>query len=346
MKYSEIIGHARQIAVLRRAVATDRVHHAYLLAGPEGVGKRLVARAFAMAAMCQRPADGEGCGECGSCRRFASGNHPDFVAVAPAEDAEGDGPRTAAARKRRTIKVDDVHAVRALTRFAPYEGRRRVILMDDAEDLNEPAAGALLKILEEPPAGTVFLLVTGKPMALLPTIHSRCQTLPFGPLSDAEVTAVVGRTLALDEATARWVAGLAGGSPGRVLAMDLEELAEARKRLFAAVANLEGRGTLAALAFAEEVLSLPLELPEACALLYSFYRDAAVARATGGAGRMLHADLAGEIAALAARAPLDRLWAYMAAVGRVVAGQRNNQNRQFAVEGLALELSDPTLLPG
>jgi DNA polymerase-3 subunit delta' len=340
MTFAGIVGHTRQIAVLRRAVASGRLHHAYLLVGPEGVGKRRVAEALAMAAMCERPADGEGCGACGSCRRFLSGNHPDLVAVAPPEPGD-DGPRTAATRKRRTIKVDDIHAVRALTRFAPSEGRRRAILIDDAEDLGEAAAGALLKILEEPPAGTLFLLVTGRPMALLPTIHSRCQSVHFGPLADADVAEVVARALGPGEETAAWASGIAGGSPGRVLAMDLGELAEARRRLISGLARLDGQGTVAAFAFAEEILALPLDLPDACALLVSFYRDAAVHRTTGGTGRLLHADLAGEIAAVAARLSMDRLRRDVAAVDRVVAGQRHNQNRQLAVEGLALELAGP-----
>jgi len=146
----------------------DRVPHAYLFTGPSGAGKYTTALALAAAMNCER-APGEGCGACGPCERIAAGVHPDVQTL------ERQGPS-------QTIPIEVIRkqVIPALG-LPPHEGRARLYLIEEATSLLDPAANALLKTLEEPPARTHFVLCTGSPGELLPTIRSRCQRIIFQP---------------------------------------------------------------------------------------------------------------------------------------------------------------------
>ncbi|MBI4986276.1 MAG: DNA polymerase III subunit delta' [Rhodocyclales bacterium] len=160
--------------------------HAILLAGPAGVGKSLFAAAAAQRLLCESPRQAAdcACGDCHSCRIFAAGNHPDFRHVIPEADAEeAEGEASDAGDKKKASSQILIGQIRALEDFVYMGGHRsstRVILIEPAEAMNFAAENALLKILEEPPSGVCFLLVTSRVKKLLPTVRSRCRTLTFG----------------------------------------------------------------------------------------------------------------------------------------------------------------------
>lgn len=210
-------------------LAADRLHHAWLFEGPDGVGRRLVALRLAMAANCEQRgappamsllgppvAPALPCGVCPTCRRIAGGNHPDVVWVEP-------NPETAS----RQIPVDRVREVIRAASLHRYGARRRFIVFDPAEALQEGAANALLKTLEEPVPDTHFILIARHASGLLPTIVSRCQRLRFAPVPEAELAPwLAERGVAAPIAAAR----LAEGCPGRALAWTTEAM-EAREAL-------------------------------------------------------------------------------------------------------------------
>ncbi|GAB4242416.1 MAG: hypothetical protein Kow00129_00890 [Thermoleophilia bacterium] len=163
------VGQERALAILKRALESGPAH-AYLFTGPSGVGKQEAAFDFAAAICCEQ----RGCGSCPVCRRVREGIHPDVEVVSP------DGT---------FITVDQIREINRDVALRPFEARARVILIFEAEAMNEPAANAFLKTLEEPPAHAHFVLVTDHPEQLLETIVSRCQRVPFsqvpaGPLAD------------------------------------------------------------------------------------------------------------------------------------------------------------------
>jgi DNA polymerase-3 subunit delta' len=208
-------GHQPQKTLLARAITRGTPPPALLFAGPAGVGKFGLARAVAAVLNCQSPvaADGlaiDACGACRSCDRIARGVHVDVFRVEPDE--------------RQSIKIDVVREVLARTGFRPFEGRRRVVLIRDAEALEVPAQNALLKSLEEPPPATVFILTTAVPTLLLPTVLSRCVRLRFARLSEHDVAAVLERDFEHSAADARAAAALAGGSIERALALSSSDV--------------------------------------------------------------------------------------------------------------------------
>jgi DNA polymerase-3 subunit delta' len=234
-------GHDIAVADLRRAVASDRVAHAYLIAGPDGVGKTALAHAFARALCCQqadRPDPSLACGECLACRKVGRGTHPDvetFSLATQAAVAEKSGG------KNTTLTIDTARQVRAATALRPLEARWRVLLVEDAETLQGPAQEALLKTLEEPPSFVVLILLADDAELLLPTIRSRCRLVELRPVARG----VVERSLlaaGADPDLAAEVAGLAAGRPGwaRRAAADPRLLDERRAALERALGWIAG----------------------------------------------------------------------------------------------------------
>jgi DNA polymerase III subunit delta' len=224
MPFRDIIGHRTLVALLSRSITRDSLPPSLILSGPSGVGKRLAALATAQALNCLDPVrttpasdpdvvSFDACGTCAACSRIARGVHPDVFMLEPND--------------KGNIKIEPVRELIDRSGYRPFEGRRRVAIIDEADGLERSAQNALLKVLEEPPSGSVFLLVTAHPDLLLPTVRSRCPQLRFRPLTEGEVALALlggGRS----EAEARAVAALADGSIGRALEAEAGDLVEAR----------------------------------------------------------------------------------------------------------------------
>src|SRR5215470_8687153 len=187
MPWAEIAGQDRAVRLLRGALLRGQPHHAYLLAGPAGVGKEMLARLFAQAANCESDLAEKPCGSCAECAAIARGTHPDVLRVMPQSEAVARGLLSRAdleGAPSREIRVDDVRALSRRLALAAARGRRKVAIVTPAEALNERAQNTLLKTLEEPPPATTFLLVTEHPDSLLPTVRSRCARVQLAPLSE------------------------------------------------------------------------------------------------------------------------------------------------------------------
>jgi DNA polymerase-3 subunit delta' len=224
--FSQVIGHRRLVALLARSADRGAVPPSLLFAGPSGIGKRLVAIATAQALNCldpRRPGASpapspaqlplDACGVCAACSRIARGVHPDVPIIEPGDSG--------------SIKIDAVRDIVDRAAYRPFEGHRRVVIIDNADALVPQAQNALLKTLEEPPSASMFILITARPDALLPTVQSRCPRLRFRPLGvDDVVAALKGR--GMGDREARAVAANADGSIGRGLEASADDLLQAR----------------------------------------------------------------------------------------------------------------------
>ena len=211
-----LIGHAQPEAELSAALTSGRMHHAWLITGPEGVGKATLAFRFARRllagpapALDLAPTDPV-------FRRVATGSHADLLTI----EREFDEKRQ---RMRGEIVVDDTRVISAFLRLTPAEGGWRVVVIDGAEHMNRNAANAVLKMLEEPPPQAVILLTCAAPGRLLPTIRSRCRRLALPPLAEADMHHVLATYLPeMDAADRSRLCAIAAGSPGRALLLAQE----------------------------------------------------------------------------------------------------------------------------
>ena len=219
-----IVGQDRAIEAFTAAWEARRLHHAWLLAGPRGVGKASFARAAATRVLAEAagpPVELPGLEtppDHPMARLLAAGSHPDFRSLERLERPTGG--------LARNISVDQVRSLGELLAVTPSMSPWRAIVIDAADDLEASAANALLKMLEEPPANTLFFLVSHASGRLLPTIRSRCRRLDFGKLPDEAMTSLLSRSLPeTNAAEIARLAELAGGSIGRALAIAALDLA-------------------------------------------------------------------------------------------------------------------------
>ncbi len=337
MPFSEILGQDRAVGALRAALRRGALHHAYLFAGPEGVGKGTAARLLAQAANCEAGRADDACGSCTPCRKVARGVHPDVMvveqerAMAKAGRWDPKGGRTPS----RDIVVDQVRELvdRRLS-LRRFEGRRRFIVLDPADAMNVQAQNALLKTLEEPPPDTTLVLVSSAADALLPTIRSRCLRIGFAPLPAGlveERLVAAGRPVP----EARLAASLAGGSLGRALSLDAEALAERRSAVERA-ARLPADDAGAWIAFARERSGDREAARETCELLLVWLRDVLVRAVAGGEAPLALADLGSVTAEAASRlGPAEALRRGEAVKG-ALAALRHNAGPALALERMLI----------
>ncbi len=228
-----LIGHEAQVAEFRAAMAGPRLHQGWLLTGPKGIGKASFARMAAARLLAEASGTAPGSAfevdsQHPTARLLAAGSHPDFrLLTRLANDKTGN--------LARNITVDQVRALRASLATAPSMGARRTVIIDSIDDMERGAANALLKSLEEPPASTIFFLISHAPGRLLPTIRSRCRTLVFRALSDQAVEAIIEDEMPELDATRRTaLASSAHGIPAAALsaaALDLDAVERALSEL-------------------------------------------------------------------------------------------------------------------
>jgi len=335
--FDDIVGHAKALEPLQRALAADRLHHSLLFHGPEGVGKRRAAFALAAAIQCvEQP--GTGCGACPACRRVLQGYDRDRLkdrtqARAPAMHADVlfYPPR------RRQIQIDQVQDLCREAGFRPYEGRKRIFILDPADRMNREAANALLKTLEEPPPSALLILITAHPQGLLATLRSRCQDVRFAPLPVAELAELL-RKRDHPPAQAERLARLAGGSVGRALNIDLEQQDELREQLLTLLESAGGGGELGrALGLAEQLGADAGSFEATMNGLASILRDLALLHQGVAEDTLVHADAAHRLRPLTARFG-ERAAAELGRLEEGARRVRGNVNPRLATEAILMRL--------
>lgn len=335
MRLDDLRGQDQAVTVLRRAIATRRVPHAYLFEGPPGVGKRSAALGLAMALDCEAGGGagvaGDGpsaCGVCDSCRRIDAGLHPDVLTFA-ATGAQ--------------ILIEQAQEIVSLGQRAPHEARARVIVIRDADRLNVNAANCLLKTLEEPAPGTHLVLCTSAPERLLGTIRSRTQRIRFRPVPTA-ILLEIGAARNLDRERAQVAAVVADGCVARFVDLAANAEDDGTRAATALLRSAAcGRGIAPILDAAVELGDKESKdrLPDVLTLMGRIYRDALVE--VVGAGELAElGGTAGSGAENELRGPTNLAPAALArSIGAVVEAETalaGNANAVLALERLLLTL--------
>ena len=327
MPLRDIVGHRHLLDLLGTAAVRGSLPPSLIFAGPAGIGKRAAALALAQAVNCQTPRDGDACGVCASCGRIARLVHADVLMIEPGDSG--------------SIKVDQIRDAIERTGYRPFEGRKRVVIVDDADAMMGEAQNALLKTLEEPPAGSMFVLVTARPDMLLPTVRSRCQQLRFGLLRADEVAAVLVQVHGYSAPDAQAAAAGAEGSVGTALEGELDTLNEARDaatRLLQGVAattdprrRLDGAKVLAGNGDRDDVR-------RRLRALASILRDIGAIGVQADDRHLVNADLSTSLRRLAPSFDGGRTTRAFAAVDRALEAIDRNASPKIVADWLAFQL--------
>jgi DNA polymerase-3 subunit delta' len=360
MGFDSFIGNAPALASLRRMLAAGRLPHSLILAGPLGIGKHTLASMVARALNClddEALAAGDFCGLCANCRRIAPteapeadeefakllaarakmkaedrrdrplmfSTHPDVIAFLP------DGPL-------RQISIDQARTLKEHAQFLPASGRRRVMIVDEADRMDAPAANSMLKILEEPPDTTVLILTATNYYELLSTIRSRGIAVHLSPAAEDQVEGFLASRSDMPAADRRLAAHLSEGCPGRAMGLDLDAARKQRRDAAEWLGSLAGRvggkpNYEDVMARTEGLARGEDNLETVVAVLYSLVED--LLHLQAGRPPLRNVELESLLRPLSSR--LDWAWITRASA-RLDTLQRNlrrNANRQLALEALA-----------
>jgi DNA polymerase-3 subunit delta' len=323
MSFKDIYGHEKQISVLQTSVARDRIPHAYLFYGMEGVGKRTVAEVFTKALNCGSKSI-DACDECPSCVKIDRRNHPDVVIIR----AEG-----------QFIKVKEIRELQEQMKFRPLEGRKRIFIIDDADRMNIVSANALLKTLEEPSASNILILITARPHQLPMTILSRCQHLRFNPLRRETIASYLQEKVSLDSKTSSLISLSSGGSIGKALTLHDDSYLTTRNVVFSIMSKIRMNDPFMVLSLANDFGQERKEITERLSILMTGYRDALVYKETGEVDRVINQDHIDVIKSVAENVAGRDIMNSIRAVDRAFHALSQNANKQLTLDAMMFRLS-------
>ena len=283
MGFVEIKGQDTAVQILKKSILSSHVSHAYLFQGLEGVGKKTTALALAQALNCLKfdTSLAEACGKCSGCIKVENGNHPDIQMVIP---------------EKYVIKIDQIRSLKGKVYYKCYEGRYKVIILDNAHNLTIEASNSLLKVLEEPPQDTVFILVTSEPGKLTDTIISRCQQIQFQPLSVYTIKELLMKKNPEKLSQISLAAGLAGGSLAKAEELLAEgEVLENRQETINVVKKLFELSFSDIILWCEKWDREKKKVKTILEIIQLWYRDLLVFRTTGREEILINQDLVADI---------------------------------------------------
>lgn len=223
MDFNDIIGHHREIDALKTSIQNDSISHSYLFQGEEGIGKKMVAYAFSKTLLCKEQGQ-EPCNICSSCKKFDSGNHPDFFFIQP---------------EKGQIRVDEIDGLIEEIATFPFESKRKIFVIDDSHLMNLTSKNTLLKTLEEPPKYVNIILISSNPDSLLPTITSRVQRLKFHPTDIHRVSELLIDRYDISQKKAHFIGAFTNGAIGKAVKLSMDnEFASRRDELMKTIESL------------------------------------------------------------------------------------------------------------
>lgn len=321
-----LIGHEWAVQMLKQHVVQGTHRQAYLITGPDNVGRSTLALRFAQALNCPQPVEvGEPCLDCPTCSQLERSVHPDLAVV----EAE---------RRGGPIKVDQIRRLQHGLSLAPYDAKYRIAILLQFEDANPQAANALLKTLEEPPQQVVLLLTAVSADRLLPTIVSRCEVIRLRPVPCAEMNQGLNSFWQIPPKEADLLTHLSGGRPGYAfrLYQDPEELSN-RDSWLQDQLNLLSASRVDRFNYAEAMAKNPQTLPEILKIWLSLWRDILL-RASSSTSQITNIDFQEKINELAHWYTHQQAFSMVVAIEKVLDHLAHNINPRLALEVFMLDL--------
>lgn len=331
MPFQDCIGHHRSITLLQSAVTHERLAHAYLFHGENAIGKRLTAIRLAQALNCEQPPETNGldsCDTCRSCQQIKARTHPDFFVIEP--DQELATPQ---------IKIEQVREIEHQIMYRPLIGERKICLIDDADCMTIGAANALLKTLEEPPAHSLFLLISSRPAALPATIRSRCQTLRFTTPARTQVEAALILKREIPPADARFLAIVSEGRLGEALTTDVKDTRASQQELVNLV-RPQALQSISSILSSAEAIAKADHAQDMLAWLARWIRDLVLIQVEGDRDQILYIDDLATLEIYAQQANTDSLLDLLREIEMTEQRATRHLNLHMALEMILLRLRD------
>lgn len=324
--YENIVGHENLIEQLKNMVRTDKVSHAYIFNGEDGSGKRIMAKAFAQALLCEK-GEPEGCGECASCKKVESGNHGDLIWVT---------------HEKTTIGVDDVRdQLVGDVQIKPYSSKYKIYIVDEAEKLTVQAQNAILKTIEEPPAYSVIIFLTNNDQVFLPTILSRCVVLNFRPVRDTLIEEYLCKNHGLTEYEAKMCASYAQGRLGRaILLAESEDFRNIKQDALNLVRNVHTYDIVDLVDAVKKVSEYKISIYDYIDILQMWYRDVLLFKVTKDFNNLVFSDEINQIRKQASQSSYEGIENILHGLEVCKARLAANVNFDLAIELMLLNIKE------
>jgi DNA polymerase III subunit delta' len=328
-----IVGHSHAIDILCRTLLAQQVRHAYLFAGPQRIGKTLLAHRFAQTLLCTGGADPRvaptlPCNACLSCRKVLHGNHPDVHIISRASD-------------KQFILIEQIRALQSDSARRTLEGRRNIFIIQNAHEMNLQAANCVLKTLEEPEPDVVLILTVPDAGLLLPTILSRVQQIPIQLLTTAQIKQALVQQWDVESADADLIAALAAGRMGwAVQAVEDDEMLDERASQLETLSKLPSMNKMQRFDLAQKLSSDGDKARELLELWLLWWRDLVLA-AHGCLDLTINVDMRSTLQMQAARFGPAEAERVLRAILQTMESIEQNVNVRVALEVLMLDV--PTL---
>ncbi|SHK51338.1 DNA polymerase-3 subunit delta' [Selenomonas ruminantium] len=326
--WAAITGHGNEIRELKTLLAEGRLPHALLFTGKAGIGKKLVGQILAAAILCGH--ENAPCGVCDNCRAMAAGTHPDYYELLP--EVRG--------RSNRIIRIEAIREMQTVVSRSAVQAGRRVVLIDDADTMNEPAANSLLKTLEEPEGQVTFILLAHDRSSLLDTIVSRCMPMSFGTLTVEEMKAELSRRQVPGNLVEK-LATLADGSLGQALQLSARGGLELRDDALRFLDQLPELTMTQVWKEAAAMGEMEQEkLSEWVQYFNMLLRDMLLLYADGASPLLYNDDLRAQLAGRLAQFSPEQLFAMLAETREITRRLQANVNLRLQLEGFFIRLKD------
>ncbi len=343
--FSRLIGNEEVKASLARLLTGGRVPGSLLFTGESGIGKKLFALELAKALNCRNRAGVEACDECSSCKRISNSTFPPFSSADDNKERMIWSEHADVAMVRPYKEIIRVKAMRELEReanFRPFEGSARVFIVEDAEYMNEQAANALLKTLEEPPATSHLIVTTTNPTALLATIRSRCQVIRFAPIAADEIEKFLIQREGISADDATLLARTSCGSLGRALSADVDDYRERRAAMLAILKSLTLTGDRVQLLRSAEDLAAAkdrADYEQSLDVLEALIRDAWALSLGRPADSIVNRDRVKDLDRIASELRSEKAALWLSTIEELRGALEVNINRRIASDGLVVSMA-------
>jgi DNA polymerase III subunit delta' len=316
MRFSDILGHTKTLSIIGAYLEKSRFSGSFIFSGPEGIGKKMVAKLIAGQLNCTEQID-RPCGSCSACLKIQNQVHPDLHIIQNGQSQ---------------IKMEDIRGILKQANFRPYEGTVKVFIIDNAHNLNSEAANSLLKVLEEPPKDVLIILITHKPQNIIKTVLSRCQEIKFSPLIRAQLETVLIKNYALDKETAHFLAFYAEGRLGLALRLKDTPLLQEKNKIFDSF-------IISSKPLDHHILGQSKEQLQVCLnILASWFRDIYLLKAGLSDKEIIHLDRRSDLLKLIPRFSFKHLDEIMATLSESSLYLEKNINSKLLLHNLGAQL--------